>query len=265
LNKKYHLEHIRLLPGKKIYFASDFHLGAPNAEKSLVREKKICAWLEDIKADAQMVFLLGDLFDFWFEHKRVMPKGYTRFLGKLAELSDSGISIVIFMGNHDMWMKDYFSKEFGAIVHRLPQEYKFGDHRLQIGHGDGLGPGDRTYKLLKIFFESRICRFLFQRLIHPDFSLWLGYTWAGSSWKQHNKELPKRRPFDKERELLYHYCIQQEAEEHRDFYIFGHRHRVLDISLNDKSRYINLGDWIQFDSYAVYDGQTVVLKKYPEH
>ncbi len=264
MNKKYHLEHIHLQLGKKIYFASDFHLGAPSPEKSLLREKKICAWLDTIKTDAQMVFLVGDLFDFWFEHKHVMPKGYTRFLGKLAELADQGIDIVIFMGNHDMWMKDYFTKEFGAKVHRHPQEYRVGDQRLQVGHGDGLGPGDRTYKVLQFFFENRLCRWLFQHLLHPDLSLWLGYTWAGHSWKQHDKEAPRIRPVQKERELLYHYCMEQESREHRDFYIFGHRHKVIDIPLNENSRYINLGDWIQYYSYAVYDGKDISIKKYPE-
>ncbi|MBP8156655.1 MAG: UDP-2,3-diacylglucosamine diphosphatase, partial [Leadbetterella sp.] len=141
------LKEINLLPNKKIYFASDFHLGAPNHEKSLVREKKICQWLDEIKHDAQVVFLVGDLFDFWFEHRQTVPKGYVRFFGKLAELVDSGIELVVFTGNHDMWMKDYFMQNFGAPTYRKSQEYLINGKRFLIGHGDGLGPGDYAYKI----------------------------------------------------------------------------------------------------------------------
>ena len=256
------MEPIHLLPGKKIYFASDFHLGAPSPEKSLEREKKICRWLQEIRADAQVIFLAGDLFDFWFEFKRVVPRGYTRLLGTLAELADSGIRILVFQGNHDMWMRDYFTKEFGAEVYREPREYEVNGKRLMVGHGDGLGPGDRTYKFLKLIFESRVCRWLFSTLLHPDFSMWLGYTWASHSWKNHNKELDYSRFISKENEFLYLYCLEEEKKVHRDYYIFGHRHQKLDIPINENSRYINLGDWIRFFSYAVFDGEDVLLQEY---
>lgn len=262
MGKKYHLEPIHLQPDKKIYFASDFHLGAPNAEKSRQREKMICQWLEEIKADAQVVFLAGDLFDFWFEHKRVAPKGYVRFLGKLAELADSGIRLIIFQGNHDMWMRDYFTREFGAEVYREPREYQVGNKRMLVGHGDGLGPGDRTYKFMKAVFENRLCRWLFRKLLHPDFSLWLGYTWAANSWKNHDKEQDYDSFIAKEKELLYLYCLEEEQKEHHDYYIFGHRHQKLDIVLNQHSRYINLGDWIRFYSYAVFDGKELQLRDF---
>jgi UDP-2,3-diacylglucosamine hydrolase len=257
------LEEIILQSNKKIYFASDFHLGAPDPKKSLVREKIICKWLDEIKADAQVIFLVGDLFDFWFEHKKVMPKGYSRFFGKLAELSDSGIRLVIFQGNHDMWMRDYFIHEFGAEIHRKPQEYLISGKRLYVGHGDGLGPGDHTYKLLKVIFESSVCRWMFRKLLHPDLSLGLGYKWANHSWSKHDKELEEDTFVSNEKELLYLYSLEEEAKLHRDYYIFGHRHLKLDIALSDTSRYINLGDWIRFFSYAVFDGKSLELKDYP--
>lgn len=262
MGKKCLLEQINLRPGRKIYFASDFHLGAPDPEKSRQREKMICSWLDTIKADAQVIFLVGDLFDFWFEHKRVIPKGYSRLFGKLAELTDAGIRLIIFQGNHDMWMRDYFTQEFGAEIYREPREYLIGGKRLYVGHGDGLGPGDPTYKLLKVVFESRLCRWLFRKLLHPDFSLWLGYTWAGHSWKKHDKEEDYDSFISKEKELLYLYCMEEEKKKHRDYYVFGHRHQKLDITLTENSRYINLGDWIRFFSYAVFDGEEMLLKGY---
>lgn len=260
MSKKSLLEQINLRPGKKIYFASDFHLGAPDPEKSRQREKMICRWLDTIKADAQVIFLVGDLFDFWFEHKRVIPKGYSRLFGKLAELTDAGIRLIIFQGNHDMWMRDYFTQEFGAEIYREPREYLVNGKRLFVGHGDGLGPGDPTYKLLKVIFESRVCRWLFRKLLHPDLSLWLGYTWAGHSWKKHDKEEDYDSFIAKEKELLYLYSLEEEKREHRDYYIFGHRHQKLDIVLTENSRYINLGDWIRFFSYAVFDGEELKLR-----
>lgn len=256
------MEVIDLLPDKKIYFASDFHLGAPDSEKSRQREKMICRWLDEIRADAQVVFLVGDLFDFWFEFKRVIPKGYSRLFGKLAELTDAGIRLVIFQGNHDMWMRDYFTQEFGAEVYREPREYLIAGKRLLVGHGDGLGPGDRIYKFLKVIFESKLCRWLFRKFLHPDLSLWLGYTWAGHSWKKHDKEEDYESFVSKEKELLYLYSLEEEKKTHRDYYIFGHRHQKLDIALTDHSRYINLGDWIRFFSYAVFDGNEVQLKDF---
>jgi UDP-2,3-diacylglucosamine hydrolase len=256
------LEEIVLHSNKKIYFASDFHLGAPNPQKSLVREKIICQWLDEIKTDAQVIFLVGDLFDFWFEHKKVMPKGYSRFFGKLAELSDMGIKLIVFQGNHDMWMKDYLAKEFNAEIYREPKEYLISGKRMYIGHGDGLGPGDYNYKFLKRFFESSVCRWMFGNLIHPDLSLYLGYKWANHSWSKHDKELQEDTFASKEKELLYLYSLEEEKKQHRDYYIFGHRHLKLDIPLSTTSRYINLGDWIRFFSYAVFDGKELELKDY---
>lgn len=256
------MEEISLQTGKKIYFASDFHLGAPNPEKSLERERIICKWLDDIKKDAQIIFIMGDVFDFWFEHKRVMPKGYSRFLGKLAELSDLGIRLIVFPGNHDMWMHGYFKTEFSAEVYREPKPYKIGDRTFYLAHGDGLGPGDYTYKFLKFFFENNVCRWLFRNLVHPDISLWLGYTWANHSWQKHDKEEDYASYVSKDKELLYLHSSEVEEKQHHDFYVFGHRHQKLDIQINDTSRYINLGDWIRFFSYAEFNGQDLKLIDY---
>lgn len=256
------MKEIILRPSKKIYFASDFHLGAPNYEKSLVREKIICQWLDQIKLDAQVVFLVGDLFDFWFEHRRSVPKGYVRFFGKLAELTDAGIELVVFTGNHDMWMKDYFKQNFNAPTYRASQEYSINGKCFLIGHGDGLGPGDYVYKVLKKIFENKICRWMFGNLLHPDLSLKLGYAWANHSWQKHNKEKVVYVFESQEKEILFQYCLEEEKKKHRDYYVFGHRHYKFDLEVNKNSRYINLGDWIYFYSYASFDGEKLELIDY---
>jgi UDP-2,3-diacylglucosamine pyrophosphatase LpxH len=157
---------------KNIYFASDFHLGAPNHESSLIREKSIVSWLDHIKDDAAEIYLVGDLFDFWFEYKRAIPKGFVRLQGKIAELTDKGIPVHIFTGNHDMWIFDYLPKELGVSLFRKPIEREFFGKRYLIGHGDGLGPGDRGYKFLKKVFANKFCQWCFARL-HPNFGIWL--------------------------------------------------------------------------------------------
>lgn len=256
------LKEIQLKNNKKVYFASDFHLGAISHQESLIREKIICNWLDEIKKDAQTVFLLGDLFDYWFEHKRVAPKGFVRFLGKLAELSDTGIEIIIYTGNHDMWMRDYFEKEFGAEVYRNPESYLIGNKTFFIGHGDGLGPGDYFYKFLKIFFENRLARFLFRKLIHPDLNLWLGSTWANYSWKKNRKTESYNKAINAEKEILFQYCKEIEKNQHHDYYVFGHRHLSLSVPFGNNSQYINTGEWITLNSYAVFDGKDVFLSQF---
>lgn len=247
------------LNGKKIFFASDFHLGVPDHATSLAREKRIVKWLDSIKDEAHTIYLLGDIFDFWFEYKHAIPKGFIRLQGKLAELRDNGTPIVFFTGNHDMWMFDYFPIELGIPIFRSPQSLVVGNHNLLIGHGDGLGPGDTTYKFLKKFFDSKLCQWLFARL-HPNFGIGLASYW---SRKSRISNLKQEEKFEgEEREFLWVYCNEIEKKEHHDFYIFGHRHLPLDLKINDKSRYINLGEWVNFDTYAVYDGINVELKKF---
>jgi UDP-2,3-diacylglucosamine hydrolase len=247
------------LNGKKIFFASDFHLGVPNAEESLKREKIIAKWLDSIKNEAHSIYLLGDIFDFWFEYKYTIPKGYIRLLGKLAELRDAGIPIFFFTGNHDMWMFDYFPNELGIPVYREPQILQAGKHKLLIGHGDGLGPGDHTYKFIKRFFNSPVCQWLFARL-HPNLGFWIANTW---SRKSRITNMKKEEQFEGEDgEFLWVYCRELEKMQHHDFYIFGHRHLPLDLKVSESSRYINLGEWVHFNTYAVYDGTNVELKTF---
>ncbi len=250
---------IQDLHNKKIYFASDFHLGVPDHETSRIREKKIVMWLDSIKHDAHSIYLLGDIFDFWFEYKHTIPKGYIRLQGKLAELRDSGIPIFFFTGNHDMWMFDYFPKELDIPVYRAPQLLQVANQRLLIGHGDGLGPGDNTYKFIKKFFNSRICQWLFAR-IHPNLGIYIANTWSRRS---RISNLKREEKFEsEEREFLWVYCRDMEKKEHHDFYIFGHRHLPLDLKVTASSRYINLGEWVHFNTYAVYDGTNVELRTF---
>ena len=243
--------------GKKIYFASDFHLGVPDHDRSLVREKLLVRWLDEISKDAEEIFLMGDIFDFWFEYKKVVPKGYVRLLGKLAEISDSGIPIHIFTGNHDMWLFDYLQTELNAVIHRAPLTREFAGKRFFLGHGDGLGPGDKSYKLIKWFFASRFCQWAFARL-HPNFGMWLGNYWSGKSRvaKGTSDEVFEAP----EKEWLYIFAKEKLKKEHFDYFIFGHRHLPLDLKVGENSRYINLGEWIKSNSYAVFDGKDLELK-----
>lgn len=243
--------------GKKIYFASDFHLGVPNLNESHKRERKIVKWLDSIKKDASHVFLLGDVFDFWFEYKKVVPRGYIRILGKLAELSDSGIQIVLFHGNHDMWMFDYLKREMGAMIFANPIRLNVGKTNMMVGHGDGLGPGDFTYKVLRKIFRNRLCQYLFG-LLPPRLGMGIAETWSKNSRIAHGENIA----FDEESEFLLHYCRKMEEKEHFDYYIFGHRHLVVDYQLNPSSKYLNLGEWVTNSSYAVWDGGEVSIKEF---
>jgi len=245
--------------GKKIYFASDNHLGAPTMEASRPREKKFVAWLDEIKTDAHTIFLLGDLFDFWFEYKTVIPKGFTRILGKLAEIADSGIAIHYFVGNHDLWMKGYFEEELGIPVYYKPKEFVFNDKAFFIGHGDGLGPGDKGYKRMKRVFKSPFFNWLF-RWGHPDIGMRIAQYFSVKNKLISGVDDATFLGEDKEWLILY--CKKKLEEAHRDYFVFGHRHLPLDIQLNDSSRYINLGDWITYFTYGVFDGEEIELREY---
>ncbi len=242
---------------KKTYFISDFHLGVPNREKSLVREKKIIEWLDEVKKDASEIYLMGDVFDFWFEYKTVVPKGFVRLLGKLAEISDAGIKLHFFSGNHDMWTFDYLEKELNIQMYHAPIERMIGNHLFYLGHGDGLGPGDRGYKFIKKIFRNRFCQWLFAK-IHPDWAIGMAQYWSGKSRTANGNTDEKF--LGEENEWLVIYSKNMLAKKHYDYFIFGHRHLPLDIQLNEKSRYINLGDCITYFSYAVFDGEQVQLK-----
>jgi UDP-2,3-diacylglucosamine hydrolase len=252
---------INLPANKKIYFASDFHLGVPSPESSLKREKLIVEWLESIRHDAHSIYLLGDLFDFWFEYKYAIPKGFIRFQGKLAELRDAGIPITIFTGNHDIWMFDYFQKELDLVIHRKPQVIIVNGKKLYLGHGDGLGPGGGFYKFLKKVYESPVCQWLFAR-IHPNLGISLAQGWSKKSRIANVKNGEEFK--GEEKELLLTYCKKVERSEHHDFYLFGHRHLPLELKVSESSRYINLGEWVHFTTYAVFDKDRVELKSFKE-
>lgn len=244
--------------GKKIYFASDFHLGAPDRMQSLEREKKIVQWLDSIRPDAAHIFLVGDLFDFWFEYKNVIPKGYTRLLGALASLTDQNIPVSVFTGNHDMWMDGFFEEELHIPVYGEPRSYTIGGKKFYIGHGDGLGPGDQGYKFIKRLFRNKYCRGLFAAL-HPSWGISIANYFSHKSRKMTQLETF----LGEDHEWLVLYSKEILRQQFFDYFIFGHRHLPLDIPLNDSgSRYINLGDWINHYSYAVFDGSNLELKYY---
>lgn len=242
----------------KIYFASDLHLGTPNKTMSAEREKRFVQWLDNIKQDATEVFLVGDLFDFWHEYGTVVPKGFVRLQGKIAELSDAGIAIHIFTGNHDLWMYGYFEEELGVKVYHAPITREWNGKQFFIGHGDGLGPGDRGYKFIKKIFANPVCQFLFKWL-HPDIGVGIANYFSRKSRygnaNEHKKEVFK----GEDKEWLVQYCHRVLERQHIDYFIFGHRHLPLDISIQNKSRYINLGDWLDYSSYAVLDGSELKL------
>tara|TARA_B100001093_G_scaffold205275_1_gene197346 strand:- start:1348 stop:2094 length:747 start_codon:yes stop_codon:yes gene_type:complete len=244
---------------KKIYFASDFHLGTPNFEKSREREDKIIKWLNTIESNASEIYLVGDIFDFWFEYKYTVPKGNIRFLGKIANLIDSGIKVHIFTGNHDMWMFNYLEKEFNLIIHRKPIEKEINGKKFFIGHGDGLGPGDRKYKLIKKFFSNPICQWLFAR-IHPNLGFSIAQSWSKKSREKENKE--NHKFLGEEKEWLIQFCKEELKNKEIDFFIFGHRHLPINHEINQTSKYINLGDWIKYNTYAEFDGVNLELKEF---
>jgi len=242
---------------KKVYFASDQHLGAPTADASLPREKIFVAWLENIKKDAEAIFLLGDLFDFWFEYEKVVPKGFVRVLGKLAEISDSGIPIYFFVGNHDLWMKDYFEKELNIPVFHKPQEFIINQKKFLIGHGDGLGPGDLGFKRMKKVFTFPLFQWFF-RWLHPDLGVKLGQYMSVKNKMISGEEDAKF--LGEEKEWLVQYSRKKLTEKHFDYFVFGHRHLPLEIKLQENSMYFNLGDWIQYYTYREFSSGFQLLK-----
>ncbi|MBI4946218.1 MAG: UDP-2,3-diacylglucosamine diphosphatase [Bacteroidetes bacterium] len=261
-----------------IYFLSDFHLGAPDYARSLVREKKVVAFLDSIKKDASEIYLMGDVFDFWFEYGKAVPKGYVRLLGKLAELSDAGIKLHYFTGNHDMWVFDYLPQELNLKIYRNPITREINGKKFYLAHGDGLGPGDFGYKFIKAVFASKVCQWLFAR-IHPNLGIGIAQFWSGKS-----RKLTEELHFHGEKEWLVIHSREILKKEYFDYFIFGHRHLPIDMNLTSHgafppsgqpkvasvaqgkgaSRYINLGEWISHFSYAVFDGKELSLKYFRE-
>ena len=247
---------MEIATGKKVYFLSDFHLGAPNDTESRKREDRLVRFLQDARKDAGVIFIVGDIFDFWFEYKTVVPKGFVRILGTLAQMADEGIQLHIFTGNHDLWMQDYLSKELNAKLYFEPQQFTIQNKQFLIGHGDGLGPGDEGYKRLKKIFTNPICQWLF-RWLHPDAGIQLAnYFSRKSRAKTGNAD---ELFLGEDKEWLILYAKEQAKTMAVDYFIFGHRHYAIDLRLNDKSWYINFGDWIRLNTYAVFDGTDLQL------
>ena len=244
---------------KKIYFASDQHFGSPSLKLSKEREIHFLKWLDKIQKDAFSLFLLGDLFDFWFEYNKVVPKGFVRVLGKLANFTDNGISVHFFVGNHDLWMKDYFETELNISVHFNPKDFVFNNKKFFLGHGDGLGSKDTGYKLMKKIFTNKLAQRAF-RILHPDLGIRMGQYFSLRNKKNSSKK--DSTLIGDDNKSLSFYISEKLKQEHFDFFIFGHLHKPLEINLNSKSKYINLGDWISHFTYGSFDGTKLELKKW---
>ena len=247
----------------KVYFVSDFHLGIPDHGTSLEREKLLVQWLDDVWKDASEIYLMGDVFDFWFEYKTVVPKGYVRFLGKLAEIADSGIPVHVFRGNHDLWAFDYLEKEIGVKLYRKPIIREMYGKVFYLAHGDGLGPGDRSYKFLKRVFEFRPNQMLF-RWLHPDLGAAMGnYFSRRSRLAKMNYATSQEDRFEQDKELLFQYA-KSKASEHPevDFFVFGHRHIPLLMPVTDKANLVVLGDWLSHFSYGVFENGVFEVKTF---
>lgn len=254
-----YLFHMILSPGKKAYFLSDHHFGAPTPELSFPREQKFIALLNEIKNDAGVIFILGDLFDFWFEYQTVVPKGFTRILGKLAEISDSGIPIHFFVGNHDLWMGDYFTKELNIPVYHAPKVFEINNFSFFLGHGDGLGPGDNGYKRMKKVFTNPFSKWLFGWL-HPDIGVKLAqYLSVKNKLISGDADV---KFLGEENEWLVQYAKRKLEKNHYDYFVFGHRHLPMEIKVGEKSTYYNLGDWIVYYTYGVFSENGFEIKKY---
>ncbi len=247
----------------KIYFASDFHLGIPDYKSSLTREKKLVGWLNTISKDAKEIFLMGDIFDFWFEYKHAIPKGYTRLFGKIAEITDSGTPVHIFRGNHDIWAFDYFQKELNVKLHRKPIIREFDGTTFFLAHGDGLGPGDTGYKMLKKVFEFKVNQFLFKWL-HPDIGLWLGLFFSKRSRIANIAREGKPENHVKiEDEMLVQYAKRKKSlNRNINYFVFGHRHIPVITSIEENTNVVILGDWITHFSYGVFENGEMKLEYY---
>ncbi len=246
--------------GKNIYFASDVHLGAPSIKNHREHEKNFVSWLDSIKPTTAQLYLMGDIFDFWFEYHHVVPRGFTRFLGKIAEFTDAGIPVHFFTGNHDIWVFNYLPSEIGVQVHRKPFTVDLNGKKFYLAHGDGLGPYDKSYNRLKKIFTNKTLQWFFARL-HPNFAIAFARRWsAHSRLKNESAEESKFLGEDKEWLMLYAKDILK--KEHFDYFVFGHRHIDLHQPIGQNSEFVYLGDWVNYYSYGVWDGQRFELKYY---
>lgn len=245
---------------KKIYFLSDAHLGAKSHTNSIEVERKLCRWLDIIKHDAKAIYLLGDIFDYWFEYKHVVPKGFTRILGRLAEVSDAGVEVHFFIGNHDLWLTDYLSEECGMILHFEPLITELYGKKFFLAHGDGLGDESKKFHLMRNIFHNKFIKKCFSG-IHPRWTVPLAHAWSKNS--RDNGGLVEYLGEDKE------YLVKFSKHELKtvpdiNYFIYGHRHILLDLPIAEHSSVIILGDWIRHFSYAEFDGEELSLKKFDE-
>lgn len=248
---------IPLPPGKKIYFASDIHFGEPDYRTTREREDRLVRWLNTVASDAEAIFFVGDIFDFWFEYKRVVPKGCVRFMGKVAELTDRGLPVYVFPGNHDIWIGEYLETELGVTIIRGKLELETDGKKLFVAHGDGLGPNDTKFKLLKKIFTNPFCQWLF-RWLHPDIGIKVARLWSRRSRLNHDEE----KFLGPDKEWLILYAERKLESAHYDYFLFGHRHILVEHALNDRSTYINLGDWIEHNTYGEFSDGTFRLCKF---
>jgi len=250
---------IDLPAGKKAFFTSDWHLGWPDWEKSLEREKQIVKWLDTIEPEAGALFLLGDIFDFWFDYRHAAPRHFVRVLGKLASMHDAGIPIYYFYGNHDMWHRDYLSREAGFHIIPDAADIRLNNLKIYAAHGDGLGPGDKKFKAVKYVFRHPVAQWLY-RWIHPDIGIPLALYFSRLSRNHTPENITRFMGPEKEHLILHSKSVLQ--NEFYNYFIYGHRHHVVEFPLSDKTVYFNIGDWIKLFTFAVSDGKSVRLEKF---
>jgi UDP-2,3-diacylglucosamine hydrolase len=242
----------------KIYFVSDVHLGAPAFKNNHQREMRFARWLDSIDDDVEELYLMGDIFDFWWEYKKVVPRGFTRIFGRIANLTDRGIPVYFFPGNHDLWVFDYLPTELGVLVHREQIIKEIGGKKFFLAHGDGLDAEDVGYNRLKKIFTNKTLQWWFSRL-HPNFALYIAHKWSGSS---RTSKLNREEEFNVNNDGIYNFANSYLKQESIDYFIFGHRHQMVNLPLSDNSQFVLLGDWITNFSYGVFDGEKLELKKY---
>ncbi len=230
------------------YFASDTHLGAGSPSEQRATESLFVEWLDKVRLDATAIFLCGDIFDFWYEYREVVPRGFVRTLGKIAQITDSGTRVVFMTGNHDMWVRNYLSEECGMEIYTTPTTFTLGSSKVHVAHGDNLNiRGNISLQLMNGFFRSSLVRFLFTWCIHPNIALWFGHAWSNSSRKKHSTEHPdlQKRGVG----FLREYALNHFAQNGDDIYIFGHIHCPVSYAA-EQPKMIFMNDWSSDPHYG---------------
>jgi UDP-2,3-diacylglucosamine hydrolase len=251
------------MSNKKVYFLSDVHLGSCAFNDDREREQKLVRWLTSIQDNASDIYLLGDIFDFWYEYKYVIPKGFVRLLGKLAELSDKGVQLHFFIGNHDIWVRDYFEKELGMNVYLYDTVQEINGKRFYLAHGHRTGYRPWIVKLMHYVFHAGWVRRLYN-CIHPTINYWFGLKWSKNNRLYKHKQ-EEAEYLGEDKEFLVQFAKEySKTHPEIDYFIFGHRHVMLDLMLSKTARVVYLGDWISHFSYAVFDEDGLRLEMYEE-